>query len=328
VNDVAVGDVLDQYRITALIARGVTASIFKAVDPRSGVTVTLKVPHLAYGGDPVFHAHFQREGQIGRRLDHPRILKVLPPETQSRVYIVTEYVDGVPLRSLLRPGQPLETRQALDIARQIAAALIYLHGEQVVHRDLKPENILITRDGGIKILDFGIALDHPGRGFTWLGSTPMGTPDYMAPEQARGLRGDARSDICALGVILYEMLTGALPYPGDGPFDVMQCKLGSDPIPPTRFRPNLDPKLEEIVLHAIERSPKQRTATAADLLADLQNPARVRPTGRGARLRPRTLREQLVRRIAVLVVGALFIVVGLVALVWLANRYPVPPGAR
>jgi serine/threonine-protein kinase len=328
VSDVAVGDVLDQYRITALIARGVTASIFKAVDPRSGVTVTLKVPHLAYEGDPVFHAHFQREGQIGRRLDHPRILKVLPPETQSRVYLVTEYVDGVPLRSLLRPGQPLETRRALDIARQIAAALIYLHGEQVVHRDLKPENVLITRDAGIKILDFGIALDHPRRGFTWLGSTPMGTPDYMAPEQARGLRGDERSDICALGVILYEMLTGALPYPGAGPFDVMQCKLGSDPIPPTRFRPNLDPTLEEIILHAIERSPKKRTATAAELLADLQNPARVRPAGRAARLRPRTLREQLVRRIAVLVVGALFIVVGLVALVWLANRYPVPPTAR
>jgi serine/threonine-protein kinase len=328
VSDVAIGDVLDAYRITGLIARGVTASIFKAVDARSGVTVTIKVPHTAYEGDPVFQAHFHREARIGRRLNHSRILKALPPETQSRTYLVTEYVDGVTLRSLLRPQVPLETERALDIARQIAEALVYLHGLHVVHRDVKPENVLITRDGGLKILDFGIALDHPRRAFTWLGSTPMGTPDYMAPEQARGLRGDERSDICALGVILYEMLTGALPYPGDGPFDVMQCKGSSDPIPPTRFRPDLDPRLEEIILHAIERSPKNRTATAAELLADLQNPARVRPSGRGARLRPSTLREQLVRRIAVRVAGALFIVVGLVALVWLANRYPLPPTGR
>jgi len=328
VNDIAVGDTLDAYRITALIARGATADIFKAVDARSGATVTIKLPHPAYEGDPLFHAHFQREAQIGRRLDDARILKVLPADVQTRVYLVTEYVDGVSLRSLLAPGRALETHQALGIARQLAEALVYLHGQQVIHRDLKPENVLITPEGGIKILDFGIALDRPRRGFTWLGSTLMGTPDYMAPEQARGLRGDERSDICAVGVILYEMLTGALPYPADGPFDVMQYKLGSDPIPPTRFRPDLDPRLEEIILHAIERSPRMRTATATQLLAELVNPAQVSVTGRAARLRPRSVRAQRVRRIAMYVISALLIVVGLVTLVWLANRFPVPPTGR
>ncbi len=324
-NDVKVGDILDQYRITGLIARGGMASIFKAVDRATGATVAIKVPHLKYESDPAFHARFLRERAIGQRLSHPNILKVLTPRHQGRLYIATEYVDGVPLRSLLTPGQPLDVAQALDGARQLGDALSYLHAQHVVHRDLKPENILVTRDGRIKILDFGIALDHPSRRLTWLGSSTMGTPEYMAPEQVKGLQGDERSDIYALGLILYEMLTGALPFPGDTPQDVMQGKLGSDPIPPLRFRPDLDPALEEIVLHAIERLPGNRYATVADLVADLRDPSRIRPAGRAARLRPRSLKTQLVRRIlvrTVLVVGGL---ATLAWLVWLANRFPAAP---
>lgn len=327
-NDVKVGDILDQYRITGLIARGGMASIFKAVDRATGATVAIKVPYLKYESDPAFHARFLRERSIGQRLSHPNILKVLTPRHQSRLYIATEYVDGVPLRSLLTPGQPRDVDRALDIARQIGDALSYMHAQHVVHRDLKPENILVTRDGRIKILDFGIALDHPSRRLTWLGSTTMGTPEYMAPEQVKGLQGDERSDIYALGLILYEMLTGRLPFPGDSPQDVMQGKLGSDPIPPRTFRPDLDPALEEIVLRAIERQPGDRYATVADLVADLKDPSRIRPAGRAARLRPRSLRAQLARRIilrTLLVVGGL---ATLAWLVWLARRFPAAPPPR
>jgi len=328
VSDLAPGDLLDQYRITRPIALGATSSIFEAVDTTSGAPVSLKVPHDAYAGDPIFHANVVREERIGRRLEHPNVVKMLTPAHKSRPYLVTEYVEGVPLRSLLQANRPLEPARALDIARQIAETLVYLHGQGVIHRDLKPENVMVMPDGHLKIVDFGIALDRPRRGFEWLGSTPMGTPDYMAPEQARGLRGDERSDIAALGVILYEMLTGALPYPGDGPFAVMRSKLGSDPIPPTRFRPDLAPELEEIILHAIERAPRRRYRTAAELLADLRAPERVRPQGRAARLRPRSLEAQLARRIAVWVAAGLGVLVALVVLVWLANRFPVPPTGR
>ncbi|HXQ27638.1 MAG TPA: serine/threonine-protein kinase [Gemmatimonadales bacterium] len=320
--DVKVGELLDQYRITGQIARGGMAAIYKAVDRLTGATVAIKIPFLRFESDPTFHARFVREEEIGRRLSHPNVVRVLKPRQKSRLYIVTEYVNGAPLRSLMKHGEPLDQDRALAIARQIAEAVVYLHGQHVVHRDLKPQNILVTPDGKIKIVDFGIALDHPGRRLTWLGSDMVGTPEYMAPEQAKGLRGDERSDIYALGLILYEMLTGRLPYSGETPQDFVQSKLGSDPIPPTKFRPDLHPVLEEIILHAIERMPGKRYATAAEMLADLQDPTRVRPVGRRERLDPTSIRTIRVRRRVTQVVLAVLTLVALGMLVWLANRFP------
>lgn len=320
--DVKVGELLDQYRITSLIARGGMAAIYKAVDRLTGATVAIKVPFLRFESDPTFHARFIREEEIGRRLSHPNIIRVLKPRQKSRLYIVTEYVNGVPLRSLMKHGEPWEPERALTIVRQIAEALVYLHGQHVVHRDLKPQNILVTPDGKIKIVDFGIALDHPGRRLTWLGSDTLGTPEYMAPEQAKGLRGDERSDLYALGLILFEMLTGRLPYGGETPQDFLQSKLGSDPIPPTRFRPDLHPVLEEIILHAIERLPGRRYETATALLADLQDPTRVRPMGRRERLNPTSIRTIRVRRRVMQVTLAVVVLLGLGLLVWAANRFP------
>ena len=203
-----------------------------------------------------------------------------------------------------------------------------MHGEGVVHRDLKPENILVTHEGQIKIMDFGIALDESARRLTWSGlSSTIGTPDYMAPEQVSGRRGDVRTDIYSLGVILYEMLTGNLPYSGPNVYTVMRSKTTEDPQPPSAFKPDIDPHLEEIVLHAIERSPRDRYASAQEVLDDLRDPSRVEPKGRAQRLHPRSLAAQKIRRAFVYGLFFTSLVGVFVVLIWLANRYPAAPTA-
>lgn len=324
--EVNVGDKLDQYELTELIARSGMASIFKAIDRINGQTVAIKIPYAQFESDVVFYGRFQREEEVVRRLDHPNIIKVYTPQRKSRMYIAMEYVEGVSLRVELRDKRPFATDHALDYACQICGALVYMHGQRVVHRDLKPENILITASGLLKIMDFGIALDEEARRLTWSGlSSTIGTPDYMAPEQISGRRGDGRTDIYSLGTILYEMLTGELPYASDNVYNMMRSKTNEDPQPPTHYRPDLDPHLEEIILHAIARVPRDRYASAAEMLHDLEHPAQVEITGRATRLHPRSLRGQKIRGIlwTTLFFGSL---AGVLAfLIWLANRYPATP---
>jgi serine/threonine protein kinase len=321
--EVNVGEKLDQYELTELIARSGMASIFKAVDRLSGATVAIKVPYLQFESDVVFYSRFQREEAIGRRLDHPNIIKVLTPRHKSRMYIAMEYVDGISLRAIMRNERPLKTERALDFARQVCDAMVYMHSQGVVHRDLKPENVLVTAEGRVKIMDFGIALDESARRLTWSGlSSTIGTPDYMAPEQVTGRHGDARTDVYALGTMLYEMLTGNLPFAGANVYSMMRSKTGEDPQPPSRFVPDIDPHLEEIILRAIERSPRNRYPSAAEMLADLKAPERVQVTGRAKRLHPHSLRAQRVRRALWIVLFFSSLAGIFVALIWLANRYP------
>jgi serine/threonine protein kinase len=321
-----VGDKLDQYELTELIARSGMASIFKAVDQLNGQTVAIKIPYAHFESDVVFYGRFQREEEVVRRLDHPNIIKVFTPKRKTRMYIAMEYVEGVSLRAELRDQRTFQTAQALDFARQICDAMVYMHGQRVVHRDLKPENILITASGLLKIMDFGIALDEQARRLTWSGlSSTIGTPDYMAPEQVSGRRGDARTDIYALGTMLYEMLTGHLPYSSESVYEMMRAKTSEDPRPPTQYQPELDSHLEEIILHAIERVPRDRYTSATEMLHDLEHPEQVEITGRGSRMHPRSQQGQKVRRV---LWTALFFgsVIGILALlIWLANRYPAAP---
>jgi serine/threonine-protein kinase len=328
--EVSVGDKLDQYELTELLAKSGMASIFKAVDTLDGnKTVALKIPHPQYESDVVFFERFRREEELGQRLDHPNIVKVRKPRHQSQTYVVMELIEGTSLRALLdkQRHHPLPTAEALSIARQVAEALVYLHAQGVVHRDIKPENILITPSGQIKILDFGIALDESARRITWAGlSSTIGTPDYMAPEQIGGRRGDARTDIYALGTLLYEMLTGHLPFTGPNAHSLMRAKTDDQPKPPSYWVPAIDPKLETIVLRAIERAPRDRYESATDLLADLRDPAAVVPrdplTGAARQRR----RFHLPRRLVMpLVVAA--ILCALASLVWLSSRRPEPPHA-
>jgi serine/threonine-protein kinase len=321
--EVSVGETLDQFKLTEVIARSGMASIFKGTDLISGQTVAIKVPYMQFESDVIFYGRFQREEEVLRRLNHPNVIRVVTPRKKSRMYIAMEFIDGTSLREIIRGEQPMNPERALALARQICEALIYMHSEGVVHRDLKPENILVTGDGIVKIMDFGIALDEHARRLTWSGlSSTIGTPDYMAPEQVSGRRGDVRTDIYSLGVILYEMLSANLPYAGSNVYNMMRAKTSEDPQPPSRFWPDLDPRLEEIVLHAIERNPKNRYESAARMLADLRDPSRVKVTERAKELHPRSLRAQRIRRGVAVAAFFVSLIGFFVFLIWLANRYP------
>ena len=210
--EVVAGDRVDQYELTELLARSGMASIFKAQDTESGAVVALKIPHLQFESDVVFFERFRREEEIGLRLAHPNIVRVLKPAKKSRMYMVMEYAEGTSLRALLHAKEGAPRRQG---ARHRAAAP---RGAGLPARpgcrSSRPETrkYLVGEGGRIKLLDFGIALDESARRLTWTGlSSTMGTPDYMAPEQVNGRRGDVRTDVYAVGVILYEMLTAELP---------------------------------------------------------------------------------------------------------------------
>ena len=279
--DVMAGDKLDQYQLDELLARSGMASIFKATDTLTGDTVALKVPYLQFESDVVFHERFNREEKIGIRLDHPHVVKVLTPKYKTRMYLAMEFAQGKSLRALLDEQKRLPAEQALDIARQLCEALVFIHKKGVIHRDLKPENVLIDAQGNVKILDFGIALDEAARRLTWTGfSATIGTPTYMAPEQINGRRGDARTDIYSLGTMLFEMVTGELPFSDSNMHTLMRAKTTESPFAPSHFSPDIDPGLEEVILHTIERSPKERYPTADIMLEDLQNPGAVKPRDR------------------------------------------------
>jgi len=200
----------------------------------------------------------------------------------------------------------LDRRRLLAVFEQVVQTLGYAHSEGVVHRDLKPENIMVTADRRVKLVDFGIALDTTLRKMTWAGlSQTVGTPDYMAPEQVKGKRGDARSDLYALGVILYEMLTGETPFQGDNVYAAMRAKLQDDPTPPRRLRPDISPALEEIILHALERDPRDRPESALELREALAHPDSVVLTGRASRQRPKPRMPRWVRTLlAIAAAGA------------------------
>jgi serine/threonine-protein kinase len=312
--EINAGDRLDQYDLQELLARSGMASIFKALDRSSGKTVAVKVPHLQYESDIAFFQRFEREEQIGQKLDHPNIVRVLSPEKKSRIYLVMDYAEGKSLRAIQGAKGKFEVAEALGIASQIAEALVYLHSQGVVHRDLKPDNVLLTPDGQIKLLDFGIAMDEAARRLTWFGlSPPVGTPDYMAPEQVRGKRGDVRTDVYALGTMLYEMITGGLPHDAGNAHAMMQAKLRQAPRLPRELLPSLDPKVEEIIMHAIEREPRERYATAKDMLDQLRNPDAVVIRDRSASQKSHLLDQLYIPRrilgpaVLVLVLGTLFV---------------------
>jgi eukaryotic-like serine/threonine-protein kinase len=265
------GSQVDSYRIDAPIARSGMASIFRATDLRDNRVVALKIPHPDMEADPILFDRFQREAGIGERLHHPNVMRVFADEKRSRIYMVMEWCQGRLLRKILDEGRIPHDR-AIRIAKGVLHALGYIHANGVVHRDLKPENIMVDENDNIKLIDFGIASDSSARRLTYANFTAtLGTPNYISPEQVKGKRGDGRSDIYSMGVILYEMLTGKLPFTGPSPLAAMNDRLLNHPIPPSVADPSISPQLQEVLYRALERDPKNRYSTAHEFLHDLEH---------------------------------------------------------
>ena len=269
---------IDSYHIDAAVARSGMATIYRATDIRDGRTVALKIPHPDMEADPLFSDRFQRESAIGERLNHPNVMRVFGGEKRSRVYMVMEWCEGRPLRRILDESRNIDEGRipydrALGIAKGVLQALAYIHSNGVAHRDLKPENILVDDNDNIKLIDFGIAGDTASRRLTYANfTTALGTPDYISPEQVKGKRGDGRSDIYSMGVILYEMLTGKLPFSGPTPLAAMNDRLLNHPVPPRVADPSISPQMQEILYRALERDPKNRYPRAEEFLHDLEHP--------------------------------------------------------
>jgi serine/threonine-protein kinase len=272
------GTQLDSYRIDASVARSGMATIYRATDTRDGRTVALKIPHPDMEADPLLSDRFRREAAIGERLNHPNIMRVYGEkggEKRSRVYMVMEWCEGRSLRHILDQGR-IPPERAIRIAEGVLQALAYIHSNGVVHRDLKPENILVDDNDAIKLIDFGIAGDTSARRLTYANfTTALGTPDYISPEQVKGKRGDGRSDIYSMGVILYEMLTGKLPFTGPNPLAAMNERLLNHPVPPRVADPSVTPQMQEIIYRALERDPANRYPRAEEFLRDLEHPEKV-----------------------------------------------------
>jgi len=270
------GDTLDHYRLDKMVARSGMSTLFRATDLKDGKQVAVKIPHEEMEADPVLVERFKREAAIGQELDHPGLVKTYNSEARSRNYMVIEWVEGRLLRSILNQNEKLPIDRAINLTLAICEALDYMHKHGVVHRDLKPENIMVDEQDRIKLIDFGIAMKEDARRLTYAGPSPMlGTPDYISPEQVKGQRGDQRSDIYALGIMFYEMLTGQTPFSGPNPLAVMNERLLADPKPARKLRPEITPQLQEILNRALEREPRHRYATASEMAWELEHQEQV-----------------------------------------------------
>ena len=308
----------DRFFIVETISRSGMATIFKATDLTTKETVALKVPFMEFESDAGFYARFEREEEIGLRLNHRYILRFIPVEHRSRPYIVTEYLSGYTLAHLLNSVRPMPEKDAVKLASRMCDALAHMHEHGVVHRDLKPQNIMICYDGTIRIMDFGIAKAEEGRRITFTGFSPaVGTPDYMAPEQVKGKRGDVRTDIYSLGAMLYEMVVGTTPFEGENLFAVMNARVTGDPAAPRRRNPQVSPQVEEIILHAMEREPARRYVSAAAMKADLDDTAAVQLTGRCDRLQAPTVFRNSRFKMRWVVLGSIVPIIVFLLLIWL-----------
>ncbi len=273
------GTFANRYRVEGPIARGGMADVFLAHDQVLDRPVAVKVLFPEFARDPSFVERFRREAQSAASLNHPNIVGVYDwGQEHGTYFIVMEYVEGRSLRDILRAQQTVPAVQAAGIAAEIADALAFAHRNGVVHRDIKPGNVLITPAGQVKVTDFGIAANptDAGAGLTQTGAV-MGTATYFSPEQAQGFTVDGRTDVYALGVVLYEMVTGQPPFQAESPVAVAMKHVREQPVPPSQYVPDLPQDLERIILAAMAKDVNVRYQSAEALRDDLIRFERGRP---------------------------------------------------
>jgi eukaryotic-like serine/threonine-protein kinase len=268
-----IGDQFDRFQIRSHMAQGGMADIYRAYDLTRGEEVVLKIPNRMLIGDPAQYERFQRELEVTNNLTHPAIQKGLGSGQFNRTpFLVTAYVDGKSMRDVVAEQAPMPPEKAVALIQKIADGIAYIHDHEVIHRDLKPENILVTTDGQPVILDFGLALTKGARRVTYANLTPSaGTPDYMAPEQIEGQRGDQRTDIYAVGTMLYELLTGHTPFTGDNYQVVMQQHLQGAIPRLDHKKPDISPQLAAVVARTLQRDPDDRYPDMRAFIHDLEH---------------------------------------------------------
>jgi serine/threonine-protein kinase len=265
----------DRYELGEILGFGGMSEVHLARDTRLHRDVAVKVLRADLARDPSFYLRFRREAQNAAALNHPAIVAVYDTGEAATPrgplpYIVMEYVDGVTLRDIVHTDGPMPPRRALEVIADACQALNFSHQHGIIHRDVKPANIMISRTGAVKVMDFGIAraLADSGNPVTQTAAV-IGTAQYLSPEQARGERVDARSDVYSLGCVLYEMLTGEPPFVGDTPVAVAYQHVREDPVPPSHKRAGISPELDAVVLKALAKNPDNRYQSAAEMRADL-----------------------------------------------------------
>ncbi len=268
-----------RYELDGVVGRGGMAEVYRARDIRLDRIVAIKTLRTDLARDQIFQARFRREAQSAASLNHPSIVAVYDTGEDMATgvpvpYIVMEYVDGRTVRDLLQEGHRLLPERSLEIIDGVLRALDYSHQAGIVHRDIKPGNVMVTRNGDVKVMDFGIARAMSDAQATMTQTAQViGTAQYLSPEQARGERVDARSDLYSAGCLLYELLTGRPPFTGDSPVAIAYQHVRENPVPPSRVDPDVPPWADAIVLKAMAKSPADRYQTAADMRADLQRAA-------------------------------------------------------
>ncbi|MEV1089224.1 Stk1 family PASTA domain-containing Ser/Thr kinase [Streptomyces microflavus] len=265
-----------RYELGSVLGRGGMAEVYLAHDTRLGRTVAVKTLRADLARDPSFQARFRREAQSAASLNHPAIVAVYDTgedyvDGVSIPYIVMEYVDGSTLRELLHSGRRLLPERTLEMTVGILQALEYSHRAQIVHRDIKPANVMLTRNGQVKVMDFGIARAMGDSGMTMTQTAAViGTAQYLSPEQAKGEQVDARSDLYSTGCLLYELLAVRPPFVGDSPVAVAYQHVREEPQPPSNFDPEITPEMDAIVLKALTKDPDYRYQSADEMRADIE----------------------------------------------------------
>ena len=257
-----------RYRVTRKLGAGGMADVYLAEDEELGRRVAIKILNERHANDDSFVERFRREAKNAAGLSHPNIVSIYDRgEAEGTYYIAMEYLDGRTLKELLIARGPMPIADAIHYTRQILNALRFAHKKGVVHRDIKPHNVMVDGDGRLKVTDFGIA--RAGASQMTEAGAIVGTAQYLSPEQARGAAVDQRSDLYSIGVVLYEMLTGNVPFTGESPVEIAMKHLSDTPRPPSSIRPEIPPDLDMVVLRALAKNPDDRFQTAEEMDAEL-----------------------------------------------------------